>query len=75
LNYPPQYRGNILNEAFAVELFDLIETNGPDYWIFGHTHNNIADFSIGKTLLKTNQLGYIKYNEQHGFYSDRHFIF
>lgn len=74
LNYPPQYRGNILNEAFATELFDLIETNGPDYWIFGHTHSNIADFSIGKTQLKTNQLGYIKYNEQQGFYSDRHFI-
>lgn len=75
LNYPPQYRGNILNEAFAVELFDLIETNGPDYWIFGHTHSNMADFSIGKTQLKTNQLGYIKYNEQQGFCLDNYFAF
>lgn len=47
---------------------------GPDYWVFGHTHNNMADFSIGRTQLKTNQLGYIKYNEQYGFYSDRHFL-
>lgn len=69
-NYPPQYRGNILNEAFAVELFDLIDTNGPDYWIFGHTHNNIANFKIGKTQLMTNQLGYVMHNEQKGFIID-----
>jgi len=36
-----------LNEAFAVELFELIEDSGPDYWIYGHHHNNIPDFSIG----------------------------
>jgi hypothetical protein len=70
-NYPPQYRSNILNEAFAVELFNLIETNGPNYWIFGHTHTNVEDFNIGKTQLKTNQLGYIKYNEQKGFDTNR----
>lgn len=69
-NYPPQYRGNILNEAFAVELFDLIDTNGPDYWIFGHTHNNIPNFKIGNTQLMTNQLGYVMHNEQKGFNID-----
>ena len=53
--------------AFAVELFDLIETNGPGYWIYGHHHNNTPEFKIGKTEMLTNQLGYVKYNEQQGF--------
>jgi predicted phosphohydrolase len=70
-NYPPQYKGNILNEAFAVELFNLIERIGPNYWIFRHTHTNVEDFNIGKTQLKTNQLGYVKYNEQKAFDAGR----
>ncbi|MFO7658139.1 MAG: metallophosphoesterase [Bacteroidales bacterium] len=71
LNYPEKYKGDVLNEAFAVELFDLIETAGPDYWIYGHSHTNTADFKIGKTHLRTNQLGYVKYNEQIGYQNER----
>jgi len=63
MNYPEKYKGDIMNEAFAVELFDFIETKGPDYWIYGHNHYNQADFEIGSTKMKTNQLGYVKYNE------------
>ena len=74
MNYPEKFKGDILNEAFAVELFDLIETYGPDYWIYGHTHGNTPDFEIGKTRLLTNQLGYVKYAEQSGFSGDRKFI-
>jgi len=66
-NYPEQYKGSDLNEAFAVELFDLIEANGPHYWIYGHHHNNAPEFKIGNTAMLTNQLGYVKYNEQQGF--------
>jgi Icc-related predicted phosphoesterase len=73
-NYPEQYRDSILNEAFAVELFDFIETFAPDYWIYGHTHGNSPDFEIGKTNLRTNQLGYVKYGEQEGFSSDKYFV-
>ncbi|MCC9063731.1 hypothetical protein [Flavobacterium piscisymbiosum] len=32
-----------------------------------HHHVNVADFEIGNTKLITNQLGYIKYNENTGF--------
>lgn len=64
---PQNAINNALNEAVAVELFDLIETDGPDYWIFGHHHQNISDFKIGKTELSTNQLGYVRYNEHHLF--------
>ncbi len=63
LNYPQKYKGSLLNEAFAVELFDLIESKGPEYWIYGHNHHNISDFAIGKTQLLTNQLGYVRYGE------------
>jgi len=67
LNYPIAYKGDILNEAFAVELFDFIEDTGPDYWIYGHIHGNTPDFEIGKTKLLCNQLGYVKCNEYYSF--------
>lgn len=66
-NYPEKYKDSELNEAFAVELFDLIESNEPDYWIFGHHHVNVGAFTIGKTNLVTNQMGYIKCKEDDGF--------
>ncbi|MDZ4759233.1 MAG: metallophosphoesterase [Bacteroidota bacterium] len=71
LNYPPQYKNTILNEAFAVELYDLIEQSNIDYWIYGHHHCNIPDFSIGKTMLLTNQLGYVAHGEHRVFENDK----
>lgn len=65
--YPTEYKNDPLNEAFAVELFDLIEDSKPDYWIYGHHHYNQPEFTIGKTQLCTNQLGYVTYNEHLGF--------
>lgn len=67
MHYPEQYKGDILNEAFAVELYDFIEADGPDYWIYGHHHHNTLDFKIGKTRLLTNQLGYVQAGE-HGLF-------
>ena len=63
-HYPEKFKGDELNEAFAVELFDVIENMKPDYWIFGHHHTNIPDFKVGNTMLFTNQLGYVQFNEQ-----------
>jgi len=74
MNYPEAYKGDVINEAFAVELFDLIEATSPDYWIYGHTHDNTPDFEIGKTRLLTNQLGYVKYGEQSGFSNVCNFV-
>lgn len=71
LNYPPQYKGDVLNEAFAVELFDLIESSSIDYWIYGHHHFNTADFKIGNTLLLTNQLGYVHQKENQLFNANK----
>jgi len=71
MNYPEQYKGSILNEAFAVELFDLIDATGSDCWIYGHSHGNRPDFVIGKTQLLTNQLGYVKYGEYQQFNANK----
>jgi predicted phosphohydrolase len=37
LNYPEQYKGDVLNEAFAVELYDLIEASGISWWVMDIT--------------------------------------
>ena len=67
LNYPEKYKGGVLNEAFAVELYDFIETHQPDYWVYGHHHYNTPDFKIADTQLLTNQLGYVRNTENAGF--------
>lgn len=69
-NYPDKYKGDPINEAFAVELFDLIENSKINYWIFGHHHQNIQSFTIGNTKLLNNQLGYVKYHENPDFKGD-----
>lgn len=71
LNYPEQYKNSELNDVFAVELFSLISDTSPDYWIYGHHHSNTPDFTIGKTKLLTNQLGYVQQNEHQLFKSDK----
>ena len=71
LHYPEKYKGDSLNQAFAVELHDFIERSGIEYWLFGHHHQDIADFKIGTTKMITNQLGYVKYNENIGFDNGR----
>jgi hypothetical protein len=67
LNYPEKYRGDLLNEAFAVELFDLVETYGPVGWVYGHHHTFTPGFPVGQTQMLTNQLGYVRYGEHHSF--------
>jgi 3',5'-cyclic AMP phosphodiesterase CpdA len=70
-NYPDQYLGDELNEAFAVELYDMIKPSRIAYWVYGHHHTNTPEFAIGNTHLITNQLGYVMRNEQHLFKTDK----
>lgn len=67
MNYPPQYLGSSINEAFAVELHDLIADSGATAWIYGHHHRNIGPYTIGRTRMLTNQLGYVQLGEEVGF--------
>ncbi|NOQ24358.1 MAG: metallophosphoesterase [Bacteroidales bacterium] len=73
MNYPEKYKGDVLNEAFAVELYDMIQQYQPDFWIYGHTHGNTDDFTIGKTNMVTNQFGYLQYEEHKDFNSEKYF--
>jgi predicted phosphohydrolase len=66
-NYPPEYLGGVLNQAFAVNLDNLIYDTKPDFWIYGHHHRNVSEFKIGKTLMLTNQLGYVHLGENKNF--------
>jgi len=73
MNYPEIYKGSVINEGFAVELFETIEASKVEYWIYGHSHYNTADFKIGKTQMLTNQLGYVQRNENLLFDSEKCF--
>lgn len=66
-NYPEQYKGDSLNEAFAVELYDMIYNSKIDYWIYGHHHHNGEPFKVGNTNMLTNQLGYVGRTEHIGY--------
>ncbi len=74
INYPEVYKGSLLNEGFAVEFASLIEERSPDAWIYGHHHFNVPDFTIGKTQLLTNQLGYVGRNEHLEFSAAKYFV-
>jgi predicted phosphohydrolase len=67
LNYPARFKNDVLNDAFAVELHELIEAHGPNFWIYGHHHQSIPEFTIGRTKLLNNQLGYVKYESTANF--------
>jgi len=62
-----KYVGSPLTEAFCVDLTKEIEAGFADYWIYGHSHGNIPDVTIGNTLLLTNQLGYVELGESESF--------
>jgi predicted phosphohydrolase len=66
-NAPAKYRGSILHEAMGIELSELIEMVQPDFWIYGHIHRNNPGFKIGKTMLLTNQVGYVMKGEHNLF--------
>jgi len=70
MNYPEVYKNSPLTEAFAVELFDFITDSQIECWIYGHHHVNTPDFTIGKTRMLTNQLGYVRQFEHRSFRRD-----
>lgn len=71
IHYPEKYKEGVLNKAFCVELSTLIHGFKPDYWIYGHHHENVNDFRVGETTLLTNQMGYVRRNEHLNFALDK----
>jgi Predicted phosphoesterases, related to the Icc protein len=57
-NPESEHKGSPLQPAFvANDALPLIEKYQPDFWIYGHTHENFSH-TIGKTKVISNQLGY-----------------
>jgi len=69
-----QFKGDILSSAFVSEQYNLIEESSVDYWIYGHSHRNIEEITIGKTKLVSNQLGYVNFNEHLNFNNCAKFV-
>jgi Icc-related predicted phosphoesterase len=65
-----EYKNDPLNEAFIVELRDFIFKNKINYWIYGHSHKNVKPVTINKTVLLTNQLGYVMLTGHNNFKAD-----
>jgi Icc-related predicted phosphoesterase len=62
-----------IKEAFCVDLTDYIEESNANFWIYGHSHYNQKPLIVGKTILLTNQLGYIHLNEHDSFKQNAYF--
>jgi len=70
----PEYRNSPVNEAFCTDYNKLIFESGASFWIYGHSHFNQKPVYINKTILLTNQLGYVKQNEQFDYRNNAFFV-
>jgi len=62
-----EHQNSPINEAFCCDLTDFIEKSKVNFWLYGHSHFCQKPLFIGKTLLLTNQLGYVHRKEQLNF--------
>jgi predicted phosphohydrolase len=69
----PLHNSSPINEAFCSDLTDFIENCNANFWIYGHSHFCQKPVYIGKTILLTNQLGYVHLNEHAGFRQNAYF--
>lgn len=66
----PIYEGSTINETFSTDLDALILRYHPKFWIYGHSHGNMAEIQIGSTKLINNQMDYVQLNEHQEFKKD-----
>lgn len=62
-----------MNNAYVTELGNFIADSRIDYWIYGHSHQNI-DTEIGTTKIVSNQLGYLLNGGQAEGFSASRFV-
>ena len=67
---PDHYRGDQMNPYYVAGCEDLIERFEPDLWLYGHIHQP-DDFTLGKTRLVSNSLGYPNEKSGNDFSSDQ----
>jgi len=63
----PQHQDSKINEAFCVDITEIIRSCKVNFWIYGHSHFNQKPLFIGDTILLTNQLGMVQLNEHGSF--------
>lgn len=68
-----EYLNSPVNEAFCTDYTDFIQKSNVSFWIYGHSHFNQKPLLQGKTMLLTNQLGYVVQNEQAGYRDNAYF--
>lgn len=62
-----KYRGNnLVNNYFANDLSNIVNTLHNTTWLFGHTHDSV-DIVLGTTRLVCNPHGYHGYERDNGF--------
>ena len=66
-------KNNSVSNAYVTELDDFIADSQIDYWIYGHSHENI-DTEIDTTKIVSNQLGYVFRGEQENGFSRSKFV-
>ncbi len=62
-----EHKNSSINEAFCVNLNELINESNVNFWIYGHSHFNSNPVFLNNTILLTNQLGYVHENEHSTF--------
>ncbi len=62
-----QHNRSPINEAFCVDLTGFVDKSDVNFWLYGHSHFNQKPLYIGKTIMLTNQLGYVHNNEYKSF--------
>lgn len=66
----PMYAGQVLNSAYATELFEFISDNPQILvWFHGHMHHTL-DYRIGNTRILTNPYGYHHHEQNRNFNKD-----
>jgi len=56
-----------IEEGTTVDLTDYIKNCGAKYWIFGHSHQNVDEVTIGETRCLCNHVGYVMNDEESTF--------
>ena len=57
----PLYDNDLLSAAYVSDLSDMLEEDGPDLWVHGHTHTSF-DYVVCRTRVVCNPRGYGREN-------------
>ena len=68
-----RFKGSMLNDYFRTDLNWMFEKYDIDYWVHGHTHDNV-DVHVGKTRILCNPMGYHGVELNRDFNEDMTFV-